>query len=161
MGVLIYKWDPPFINDTTSLSFGTYGAPYYTYLWYHHPGHGSIKSEPLPGNAQNVSHDGRRRRTTLAALSDDGFFDEPQSSSSTASFTVPVPAPPPEIVSASKASTAPSSADTLDDSELKLFLTGQRNSNTERKTRSDLNVWQTGAGASVKQGRSNMSRLLS
>ena len=59
-----------------------------------------------------------------------------------APFTVPVPAPPPEIVSASKASTAPSSADALDDSELKLFLTGQRNSNTERKTRSDLNVWQ-------------------
>ena len=49
---------------------------------------------------------------------------------------------PPEIVSASKALTAPSSADALDDSKLKLFLTGQRNSNTERKTRSDLNVWQ-------------------
>ena len=35
------------------------------YVWYHHPGHGSIKSEPLPGNAQNVLHDGRRRRAKL------------------------------------------------------------------------------------------------
>ena len=35
----------------------------------------------------------------------------------------------------------PSSVDVLSDNELKLILKGQRNSNTERKTKSDLNVW--------------------
>ena len=83
-------------------------------------------------------------------LSDDllsSFFDEVESSSSTALLTVPVPAPPPENdfgkISLPPSSAGHSSASVLDDGELKLFLTGQRNSNTERKTKSDLNVWHT------------------
>ena len=63
-----------------------------------------------------------------------------ESSSSTALLTIPVPAPPPEN-DFGNISLPSSSA--LDDSELKLFLTAQRNSNTERKTKSDFNVWHT------------------
>ena len=75
-------------------------------------------------------------------LSDDllQLFDDYESSSSTASLTVPVPAPPHEMDSACNTLPPPSSVDVLND-ELKLFLKGQRNSNTKRKTKSDLNVW--------------------
>ena len=58
-----------------------------------------------------------------------------------ASLTVPVPVPPLEMDSACNTLPPPSSVDVLSDNELKLILKGQRNSNTERKTKSDLNVW--------------------
>ena len=63
--------------------------------------HGTIYSENLPDNTQNVLHGGRRRRApsvnclVMLVMTCCSFYLE--SSSSTATLTVPVPAPPPEM----------------------------------------------------------------
>ena len=69
------------------------------------------------------------------------LLDDHESSSRTEYPAVPIPAPPPNIVSARATSCQPLNVSTLDDGELTKFLTRQRNRNTERKTKSDVSVW--------------------
>ena len=106
------------------------------YYGYHYAQNYAAKAYPMvPFTGKFTLHYILRTFFTMAV--DDVLPVSDFLSDEFASLTVPVPVPPLEMDSACNTLPPPSSVDVLSDNELKLILKGQRNSNTERKTKFD------------------------